>query len=399
MRYITSFKNFINEELYDPYPKDPTKEVGDISLWSKFRNLFRTRSFNELEKKIYLYQSGYRKIDDRFKGFEKTFKSFYFRKYGIEVENLKEEEIARFLTKHYLQDIHPYLTGLFKDKVLFHGTENVKDLTKLDWVKHLGKNMGNLGFFGKGFYLTSYIGAAGYYGLIQPMVVTGIENPYYISFDKKGSSARHPVVIRSYIRLSYDVLSKDRIKKYIKGRNWASGLAEDNFKWYDLRRSRNEVDYIGHGFYKFKDYVPALYTKNLEKRKNQIKEQLITEATEQLRKWEFEEQDIKTILSSAKFEEEANDYADFSGRSSDEVDVAYELEQYDLIVADIDTSGRGVDDEKIGNTDVIVDAEVVVRDKDQVSSIFPSADLIMNSSEKEIKRNLTDDVINEKIKR
>jgi hypothetical protein len=131
----------------------------------------------------------------------------------------------------------------------------------------LGKNLGNFGFFGKGFYLTSYVRAAGYYGLIQPMVVTGIENPYYISFDKKGLSARHPVVMRSYIKVSFDVLSKDRVKKYIKGRNWASSLASDNFKWYDMRRLNNEVDYDAYGISKFKDYVPALYTKNLEKRK------------------------------------------------------------------------------------------------------------------------------------
>lgn len=393
--------SYVGGKLHNPYPENPLKDVGDVGLFQKFKNFFRTRGFNDLEKKIFLYQRNYTKIDDRLAVLVKDFRDFYDRKYGILIQKLNDDEIAKFLTKHYLQDIYPNLTGLYKDKILYHGSSNIKTLDKLDWLKWLGNNTGNSGSFGRGFYLTSLPFVGRYYSggglkFTVPVVVDKVKNPFYFSYDKDKRKGRFPHMNNINIIVQIDDLPKEKIKELANDRgNWADDHVKDNFKKYDTgyRHPGAEVKYSF-------SYIPQVYRTQLGKRKEQIQELLKNKVRDLLFKaYNLKKEDVEYLITKAKFvEKESTQEADFKDYSSDresDMDIAYNLEGYDLIVADVDTSLRS---RKDLNTDIVTDAEVVVRNSNQVSSIFPSVNLIMNSDDKKIKRNLDDDLIFERQK-
>ena len=159
--------------------------VGDII--SKIKSIpgnialkKRISQFNELEAKIFEYQNDYNgPINTVLEKYALFFK-YYCSGFNSSVDKLESKELAKFLTKHYKQDLQPELTGMLKNTLLAHGGKNYKSLDVIDVDKFLGTNMPNKGHFGPGFYLTNAVAikVAEHYGNdVQPMVINNVLKP------------------------------------------------------------------------------------------------------------------------------------------------------------------------------------------------------------------------------
>ena len=163
-------KKMVKEGVLD-YLSNTVKDIKEKNRLGKFTSF---------EKQIYFYQKGYDKIEKRLRQYINDFRYYYNAVHKQSVKNLTNKEILKFLTKHYYEDIMPTLSGLFKNKILSHGSNDLTSLDIIDIDKHIGAGSKNKGHYGKGFYLTSSRKAARHYGLTQPIVLNDINKPFYI---------------------------------------------------------------------------------------------------------------------------------------------------------------------------------------------------------------------------
>jgi hypothetical protein len=285
-----------------------------------------------------------RKYASFFKGYCNSFNS--------SIDKLENKEVARFLTKHYKQDLQPELTGILKSTLLAHGGKSYKSLDIIDVDKFLSTGTGNLGHFGSGFYLTNAItiNVAKHYGSdVQPMVINNVLKPldirpgtknYYGNTDYEGK----------------DVIAYVNIGKYI---------GQDNYQLSTHITGVPELD--------------KMWLQN--SKKSGVKE-LVKQLKDKLSNKVSDEQ-IKDMVKNIKFQ--VTDKKDFvsSLTSSSSLEDVYKQGKYDLIITTKNTSGVGLD--KYPKAEV-----VVLKDKAQdVKSIFPSIEGIMKSDGQKIERNMS----------
>ena len=312
----------------------------------------RISQFNELEVKIFEYQNNYNgPINTVLEKYALFFK-YYCSGFNSSVDKLESKELAKFLTKHYKQDLQPELTGMLKNTLLAHGGKNYKSLDVIDVDKFLGTNMPNKGHFGPGFYLTNAVAikVAEHYGNdVQPMVINNVLKPldirpgtknYYGNTDYEGKDVTASTDIGSYIgKPSYQLVA------------YITGVPELDKMW--LQNSKKAG---------VKELVKQI--------KNQYSDKI-------------SDTQIKDIIKNVKFQ--VTDKKDFvsSLTSSSSLEDVYKQGKYDLIITTKNTSGVGLD--KYPKAEV-----VVLKDKAQdVKSIFPSIEGIMKSDGQKIERNMS----------
>ena len=312
----------------------------------------RISQFNELEVKIFEYQNDYNgPINTVLEKYTSFFK-YYCNSFNNSVSKLENKELAKFLTKHYKQDLQPELTGMLKNTLLAHGGKNYKSLDVIDVDKFLGTNMPNKGHFGPGFYLTNAVAikVAEHYGNdVQPMVINNVLKPldirpgtknYYGNTDFKGKN------VIAYVNAG----------KY---------LSKDNYQLY--------ADITG---------VPELDKMWLQNCKEEGVKELINGLKDILSNKVSDEQ-IKDMVKNVKFQVTDKKEPVSSLTSSPSLETVYKQGKYDLIITTKNTSGIGLD--KYPKAEV-----VVLKDKAQdVKSIYPSIEGIMKSDGQKIERNMS----------
>ncbi len=102
-----------------------------------FNEDIRLNKFNNFEKQIFFYQKGFGYIDKRFLKYVNDFRKYYFQTNNQTTRHLSNEEIVRFLTKHYYIDIKPNIDD---EDIIFKDDENTKSpFPKFDliWMSNL----------------------------------------------------------------------------------------------------------------------------------------------------------------------------------------------------------------------------------------------------------------------
>ncbi len=350
-KYKEPKKGFIKRKI-DDY-KD-NKRYGEMS---------------DFEKKIYDYQKDYDNIDKRLLQYVSDFKSYYSVVYGDKLGNfqyepkLTDKEIAKFLTKHYREDIYPKLTGIYKNKILTHGTKDFKSLDVIDIDKHMGTHTGNKGHFGKGLYLTSSRNVGKHYGRTQPLVLHNIQNPFFIIPGDKNYYGSHDF---KGIHFNSELKLGDIDLNIIPTKD------DDNQKL--LKKIKESPDYKCVGY---AQTIPKL---DKQWEQNGKKESLSNLMTDLVSRFGISDELAKKLIKYAKInQEESFEFASLTGSKS--VDTVYSQSKHDLIVTNKNTSGEGLDR--------FMDAEVVVKEPTSVVSIFPTYNAIMKSDGNSIHRDLT----------
>lgn len=320
----------------------------------------RLNNFSPFEKQIYFYQKEYNKTDKRLKQYINDFRYYYKAVHDQSVKNLKNKEILNFLTRHYYEDIVPTLSGIFKNKILSHGSNDLKSLDVIDIDQYIGGSSKNKGHYGKGFYLTSSRKAARHYGLTQPIVLNDINKPFYII---PGDESYYDAPDFNGMDISIRVNLADLSPKEIENLD------------YELKAG--------------KPYYQVAHAQGVPKLDKSWKQNGIKDAkTDLYHKLETHFNigniAIKKLLDNAEITiKELPGFAGLTG--SKVVDNAYEEGKYDLIITNRNTSGVGADR--------FMDAEVVVKDPTKVVSLFPSYNLITMSNLSSINRDLTNPAI------
>ena len=353
------------EEISENYitKKKILKEgIGDF-FSDKIKNIqekSRLKTFTPFEKQIYFYQKGYDKIEKRLKQYINDFRYYYNAVHKQSVRNLTNKEILKFLTKHYYEDIIPTLSGLFKNKILSHGSNDLTSLDIIDIDQHIGSGSKNKGHYGKGFYLTSSRKAAKHYGLTQPIVLNDIHNPFYIiPGDESYYDAPDFEGMDIRVRVNLADLPEEERK------NFSHELKSGN-PYYQVAHAQG---------------VPKL---DKSWKQNGIKDAKKDLAHKLENHYKIGNIAIKKLLDDAEITiKELPGFAGLIG--SKVVDNAYDQGKYDLIVTNKNTSGVGANK--------FMDAEVVVKDPTQVVSLFPNYNLITMSDLSSINRDLTNPAI------
>ena len=320
----------------------------------------RLKKFSPFEKQIYFYQKGYDKTDKRLQQYINDFRYYYKAVHDQSVKNLKNKEILNFLTRHYYEDIVPTLSGIFKNKILSHGSNDLKSLDVIDIDQYIGGSSKNKGHYGKGFYLTSSRKAARHYGLTQPIVLNDINKPFYII---PGDESYYDAPDFNGMDISIRVNLADLSPK--------------------------EIENLGYELKAGKPYYQVAHAQGVPKLDKSWKQNGIKDAkTDLYHKLETHFNigniAIKKLLDNAEITiKELPGFAGLTG--SKVVDNAYEEGKYDLIITNRNTSGVGADR--------FMDAEVVVKDPTKVVSLFPSYNLITMSNLSSINRDLTNPAI------
>jgi hypothetical protein len=312
----------------------------------------RISQFNELEIKIFEYQNDYNgPINTVLEKYASFFK-YYCNSFNNSVSKLENKELAKFLTKHYKQDLQPELTGMLKNTLLAHGGKNYKSLDVIDVDKFLGTNMPNKGHFGPGFYLTNAVAikVAEHYGNdVQPMVINNVLKPLDI----------RPGTKNYYGNTDFEG------KNVIAYVNAGKYLGKDNYQLY--------ADITG---------VPELDKMWLQNSKKEGVKELIKQLKDILSNKVSDEQ-IKDMVKNVKFQVTDKKEPVSSLTSSPSLETVYKQGKYDLIITTKNTSGIGLD--KYPKAEV-----VVLKDKAQdVKSIYPSIEGIMKSDGQKIERNMS----------
>jgi hypothetical protein len=328
----------------------------------------RYNKMSDFEKKVYDYQKGYDNIDKRLLQYTQDFNNYYQRVYGSDKVgngfNLSEKEIAKFLTKHYREDIYPKLTGLYKNKILTHGTKDYKSLDVIDIDKHITTGTGNYGHFGKGLYLTSSHAVGRHYGATQPLVLHNIQNPFYMIPGNKNYYGSHDF---DGMEFTATLDLKDIDKSIIP--------ADDNDNQKILKTIEDNPEgwfVIGLG-----ETIPKL-DKMWEQngRKASLEDLMVNLVS----RFGISDELAKKLVKYAKIEhKESYEFASLTG--SKNVDTVYKQGKHDLIVTNRNTSEVG----KLR----FMDAEVIVKEPTSVVSIFPKLEAIMKSDGNSIPRDLT----------
>ena len=358
VEYHKFSKKMIKEGVLD-YLKTTIKDMREGN---------RLKNFSPFEKQIYFYQKGYDKVEKRLSKYVGDFRYYYSRVYKQEMRNLTNKEILRFLSKHYLEDIAPNLSGLFKHRILAHGSNDLSKLDVIDIDKYAGSSIGNKGHFGKGFYLSSDRRVANHYGAPQPIVLNNIQKPFYIIPGNKNYYGSHDFEGMN-IRVFVDFLNlpEEEIEKF----------KEEGY------------DHIYKSVKEGKSHWQVAYAQGIPALDKSWKQNGIKDAKKDLKHklkshYNFDDGVIKKLLDNARVEiEEMRDYAGLTG--SKVVDNVYDQGKHDLIITNKNTSGVG--------GDRFMDAEVAVKDPTQVVSLFPNYDLITMSNLSSIKRDLTSPAI------
>ena len=320
----------------------------------------RLKNFSPFEKQIYFYQKGYDKTDKRLQQYINDFRYYYNNVHQQSVKNLTNKEIIKFLTKHYYEDIMPTLSGLFKNKILSHGSNDLKSLDVIDIDQYIGAGSKNKGHYGKGFYLTSSRKAAKHYGLTQPIVLNDINKPFYI-IPGDESYYDAPDFEGMDIRVRVNLLDLPEEER----KNLTHELKDDN-PYYQVAHAQG---------------VPKL---DKSWKQNGIKNAKVDLAHKLENHFKIGNIAIKNLLDNAEITiKELPGFAGLTG--SKVVDNAYAEGKYDLIVTNKNTSGVGANK--------FMDAEVVVKDPTQVVSLFPDYNLITMSDLSSINRDLSNPAI------
>ena len=322
----------------------------------------RLKEMSNFEKQIYFYQKGYDILDKRFKDYINDFRYYYSVVNKQDLSHITNQEILRFLTKHYLKDIEPRLSGLYQHKILAHGTTDISSLDVIDIDKFIGSGSHNPGHFGKGFYLSSDRNVAKHHGSTQPIVLNKVKRPFYIIPGDKNYYGSHDFD-GMQIRVKIDLANLP---------SEAIEMMGDKSQVYNVisdGKSYNEVGYA--------QGIPQLdksWKQNgINDAKKDLKHKLKTH-------YQIEERYIKDILDNAEIEiEPLKDFASLTGSKT--VDNVYNQGKHDLIVTNKNTSG-------IGN-ERFMDAEVAVKDPTQIVSLFPSYDIIIRSDLGSMDRDVT----------
>ena len=191
------------------------------------------------------------------------------------MRNLTDKEILRFLSKHYLEDIVPKLSGLYKHKILAHGSADLSKLDVIDIDKYAGSSIGNKGHFGKGFYLSSDRRVATHYGRTQPIVLNDIQKPFYIIPGNKNYYGSHDfegMAIRVFVDfLNLPEEEREKFKEHgydhiynnlKKGTNhmqvaYAQGIPELDKSWKQngIKDAKKDLEHKLKSHYNFDDGV------------------------------------------------------------------------------------------------------------------------------------------------
>lgn len=340
-----------------------TRKIDD------FKDNKRYGEMSDFEKKVYDYQKGYDNIDKRLLQYTKDFISYYNDVYGNKVGNmlykpkLTDKEIAKFLTKHYREDIYPKLTGIYKNKILTHGTKDFKSLDVIDVDKHIGTHTGNKGHFGKGLYLTSSRDVGKHYGRTQPLVLHNIQNPFFIIPGDKNYYGSH------------DFKGMDFNSELKLGDIDVSIIpTEDDDNQKLLKKIKESPSYKCVGY---AQTIPEL---DKQWEQNGKKESLSNLMSDLVSRFGISDELAKKLIKYAKInQKESFEFASLTGSKS--LDTVYSQSKHDLIVTNKNTSGEG-----LGR---FMDAEVVVKEPTSVVSIFPTFNAIMKSDGNSISRDLT----------
>jgi len=322
----------------------------------------RLKEMSNFEKQIYFYQQGYDVLDKRFKDYINDFRYYYSVVNKQELSHITNQEILRFLTKHYLKDIEPRLSGLYQHKILAHGTKDLSSLDVVDIDKFIGSGSHNPGHFGKGFYLSSDRNVAKHYGATQPIVLNKVERPFYIIPGDKNYYGSHDfdgMQIRVKIDLA-DLPSE------------AIEMMDDKSHLYNVISDGKTYNEVGHA-----QGIPQLDKSWKQNGINDAKKDLEHKLKTH---YQIEEKYVKDILDNAEIEiEPLKDFAGLTGSKT--VDNVYNQGKHDLIVTNKNTSGVG--------KERFMDAEVAVKDPTQVVSLFPSYDIIIRSDLSSMDRDVT----------
>ena len=322
----------------------------------------RLKDLTNFEKQIYFYQKGYDVIDKRFKDYINDFRYYYSVVHNQELSHITNEEILRFLTKHYLKDIEPRLSGLYQHKILAHGTKDISSLDVVDIDKFIGSGSHNPGHFGKGFYLSSDRNVAKHYGATQPIVLNKVERPFYIMPGDKNYYGSHDFD-GAQIRVKIDLANLP---------SEAIEMMDNKSHVYNIISDGKSYDEVG-------------YAQGIPKLDKSWKQNGINDAKKDLEHklkshHQIEEKYIKDILDNAEIEiEPLKDFAGLTGSKT--VDNVYNQGKHDLIVTNKNTSGVG--------HERFMDAEVAVKDPTQVVSLFPTYDIIIRSDLSSMDRDVT----------
>jgi len=348
--------------------KEPKKGFFKSKI-DDYKDKKRYDEMSDFEKKIYDYQKDYDNIDKRLLQYVSDFKSYYSDIYGDKLgkflygPKLTDNEIAKFLTKHYREDIYPKLTGLYKNKILTHGTKDYKSLDVIDIDKHITTGTGNYGHFGKGLYLTSSRGVGKHYGRTQPLVLHNIQKPFFIIPGNKNYYGSHDFIgmqFNSILKLS------DVDKNIIPSED------DDNQKLLKTIETSPGYTCVGYA-----ETIPKL---DKQWEQNGKKNSLISLMSDLVNRFGISDELAKKLTKYAKIEqEESYEFASLTG--SKNVDTVYSQGKHDVIVTNKNTSGEGLDR--------FMDAEVVVKEPTSVVSIFPTFNAIMKSDGNSIHRDLT----------
>ena len=411
---IKGFKNFfigLSEEEAEKQTKksltqkrfeEPTDEPGFIK--KNITDPVRVAKMSKIEKGIFKYISGYNKIDKRLKPYVKDFRYYYTElppsKYkdiggdGSELlglpplefdkfKNLTDDEILRFLTKHYNEDLlgGGKIKGLYKDKVLAHGSNDIHKLEVIDIEKFLGANTHNIGLHGPGFYFTSspknalhYSGGLGK----QPFIINNVNKPLYLNRPKATASGGNPSLMNIHdlpgVELSIRPPSNEELKKI---------LSPENFENYT--NVRNLKDEKGKDLL---DYFVTSYPTKFYPGKSGYQQALKIgreKLIKNFKKAGIDDEGIGQIMNKVKVKEKPVDVVELGGENV-MMDKVYKTGNYDLVVSNINTLHKPpatkaqihTGTEGIYGPSFFPDAEVIIKqDKSSdVISLFPSMELI-----------------------
>jgi hypothetical protein len=334
-----------------------------------YKDRNRYDEFSDFEKKVYDYQKGYDNIDKRLLQYTNDFISYYNNVYPKEVGNmlytpkLTNKEITKFLTKHYREDIYPKLTGLYKNKILTHGTKDYKSLDVIDIDKHITTGTGNQGHFGRGLYLTSSRNVGKHYGKTQPLVLHNIQNPFFIIPGNKNYYGSHD----------------------FKGVQCTGKLDFNSFDVSIIPKEDDDNQKILNTIEKFPNYKMVSYGESIPELdkmwKQNAKKLCYADMVKNLVSYfGISDELSKKLANYTEYSyEESPEFASLTGAKS--LDKIYKQNKYDLIVTNKNTSGEGLDR--------FMDAEVIVKEPTSVVSIFPTLNAIMKSDGNSIHRDLT----------
>src|SRR6056300_187398 len=334
-----------------------------------YKDRKRYDEFSDFEKKVYDYQKGYDNIDKRLLQYTNDFISYYNNVYPKEVGNmlytpkLTNKEIAKFLTKHYREDIYPKLTGLYKNKILTHGTKDYKSLDVIDIDKHITTGTGNQGHFGRGLYLTSSRNVGKHYGKTQPLVLHNIQNPFFIIPGNKNYYGSHDFKgVQCTGKLDFNSFDVSIIPKE----------DDDNQKILNTIEKSPNYKMVSYG-----ESIPELDKMWKQNAKKLCYADMVKNLVHYLG---ISDELAKKLANYTEYSyKESPEFASLTGAKS--LDKIYKQNKYDLIVTNKNTSGEGLDR--------FMDAEVIVKEPTSVVSIFPTLNAIMKSGGNSIYRDLT----------